>query len=91
MRILSIGEILWDVIGGKEYLGGAPFNFSVHAVRLGHNVKFLSAVGRDARGDRARHEAEGFDIEVDLLSESDEPRPVSLWSRTKPATASINS
>jgi fructokinase len=70
MRILSIGEILWDVIGGKEYLGGAPFNFSVHAVQLGHAVKFLSAVGRDARGDRARAEAERFAIDLDLLGET---------------------
>jgi fructokinase len=70
MRILSIGEILWDVIGGKEYLGGAPFNFSVHAVRLGHEVKFLSTVGKDARGDRARHEAQGFGIDIELLGET---------------------
>jgi fructokinase len=70
MRILSIGEILWDVIGGKEYSGGAPFNFSVHAVQLGHAVKFLSAVGRDARGERACAEAESFAIDVDLLGET---------------------
>jgi fructokinase len=70
MRILSIGEILWDVIGGKEYLGGAPFNFSVHAVCLGHAVRFLSAVGRDARGDRARAEAERLGVDVDLLGET---------------------
>lgn len=81
MRILSVGEILWDVIGGKEYLGGAPFNFSVHAVRLGHEVKFLSGVGRDARGDRARREAERFGIGTDLLEETDmAPTGVSVVS-----------
>ena len=31
MRIISIGEILWDVYGDKEFVGGAPFNFSVHS------------------------------------------------------------
>lgn len=50
MKILSIGEILWDVIQGTEYLGGAPFNFAAHARRLGHDVRFISAVGADARG-----------------------------------------
>jgi len=50
MTILSIGEILWDVIQGAEYLGGAPFNFAAHARRLGHDVRFISAVGADARG-----------------------------------------
>ena len=52
MRIVSIGEVLWDVIGNREYLGGAPFNFAAHASRLGHTVFFVSAVGRDERGGR---------------------------------------
>jgi fructokinase len=53
LKIISIGELLWDVIDGTEHIGGAPFNFSVHAARLGHEVIFLSAVGRDQRGERA--------------------------------------
>jgi fructokinase len=50
MTILSIGEILWDVFPDTARLGGAPFNFAVHAHRLGHRVVFLSAVGDDERG-----------------------------------------
>ena len=53
VRIISIGEILWDVFGETELLGGAPFNFAAHARRLGHEVLFLSAVGNDPRGRRA--------------------------------------
>jgi fructokinase len=53
VRILSVGEILWDVVGEKEYLGGAPLNFTVHARQLGHEVFLLSAVGDDQRGHRA--------------------------------------
>jgi len=52
VRIVSIGEVLWDVIGDKEYLGGAALNFSAHAARLGHTVWFVSAVGKDERGRR---------------------------------------
>ena len=52
MKIVSIGEVLWDVIGDKEHLGGAPFNFAAHAKKLGHDVYFVSAVGCDERGDR---------------------------------------
>ena len=33
MRIVSIGEILWDVFPNGEHLGGAAFNFSAHARR----------------------------------------------------------
>ena len=50
MRIVTIGEVLWDVIGDKEYLGGATLNFCAHAARLGHDVFFVSAVGKDERG-----------------------------------------
>jgi len=50
MRLASLGEILWDLIDGKELLGGATFNFSIQLSRLGHNVSFVSAVGDDARG-----------------------------------------
>ena len=53
MRIVSVGEILWDVIGENEYLGGAPLNFAAHAQKLGHEVYPLSAVGADARGRKA--------------------------------------
>ena len=53
MRIVSVGEILWDLIGDREYLGGAPLNFAAHARQLGHEVFLLSAVGKDDRGQRA--------------------------------------
>jgi fructokinase len=52
MRIVSIGEVLWDLIGDQEYLGGAALNFAAHATRLGHEVNFVSAVGTDERGRR---------------------------------------
>ena len=52
MNILSIGEVLWDVFGDTEHLGGAAFNFGAHAKILGHSVSFISAVGEDQRGRR---------------------------------------
>jgi fructokinase len=50
VNLLSIGEILWDLIGGERHLGGAPFNLAVQARRLGHEVTFVSAVGDDELG-----------------------------------------
>jgi len=50
VKIISVGEILWDVFDHGEYLGGAPFNLAAHAHRLGHDVLFVSAVGEDERG-----------------------------------------
>jgi len=51
VNIISIGEVLWDVVGETEHLGGAPFNFAAHLSKLGHHVSFISAVGSDARGE----------------------------------------
>jgi fructokinase len=53
VRIVCIGEIIWDVIEGKEHLGGAPLNFAAHGRKLGHETFLLSAVGDDERGRRA--------------------------------------
>jgi fructokinase len=52
VNVISIGEVLWDVVGQDEHLGGAPFNFAAHLARLGHHVSFVSAVGTDERGER---------------------------------------
>ena len=67
MRILSVGEILWDVLPGGEHLGGAPFNFAAHAARLGHEVAFLSAVGDDERGRRAVERARALGLATDHI------------------------
>jgi fructokinase len=52
MNTVTIGEVLWDVVGEDEHLGGATFNFSAHLSQLGHQVSFISAVGADERGRR---------------------------------------
>jgi fructokinase len=52
VNVVSIGEVLWDVVGQQEYLGGATFNFSAHLSKLGHTVYFISAVGADPRGQK---------------------------------------
>ena len=53
VKIIAVGEVLWDVFGETEFLGGAPLNFSAAMQRLGSFVALISAVGDDARGKRA--------------------------------------
>lgn len=69
MRILALGEILWDVIGEEEYLGGATFNFSAHAARLGADVELVSAVGKDDRGRRALELAQQLGVSTARIRE----------------------
>ena len=49
-KVAVFGEVLWDIIEGKEYIGGAPFNLACHLKKLGVDVIFISAVGNDERG-----------------------------------------
>ena len=72
MKLISIGEILWDVIGGREHLGGALLNLSVHASRLGHEVFLMSAVGADQRGDRALETMLSLGLSIGCVQRSDE-------------------
>jgi fructokinase len=62
MNILSIGEVLWDVLGETEHLGGAALNFAAHAKILGHSVSFISAVGDDPRGRRVLEKMEAMGL-----------------------------
>lgn len=67
MRILSVGEVLWDVFGRTEMLGGAPLNFSAAANRLGHPVSLLTAVGTDARGPLATAAMQEYGLTTELV------------------------
>jgi fructokinase len=60
VRIIGIGELLWDIFDDTERLGGASFNFAAQARRMGHEVVFLSAVGDDERGRRALEALDRF-------------------------------
>lgn len=53
MKVLSFGEILWDIYPDEKYIGGAPLNLAGHLARHGATVDMLSAVGCDALGNEA--------------------------------------
>ena len=72
MNIISIGEVLWDVFEDAEHIGGATFNFCAHAARLGHDVSFVSAVGRDELGRRAIKRTEELGLSTEFIRETDE-------------------
>ncbi|WP_047497026.1 carbohydrate kinase family protein [Terriglobus sp. TAA 43] len=72
MRVLSIGEILWDHCGTQRTLGGAPLNFSAHMSRLGNEVAILSAVGRDDSGDEAVQNIKNLGVDLRFLQTSSE-------------------
>lgn len=50
IKILSFGEVLWDIFESEKHLGGAPLNFAAHSAALGAKTWLASAVGDDDLG-----------------------------------------
>jgi fructokinase len=67
LNFISIGEVLWDVVGEAEHLGGAPLNFSAHAAKLGHGAYLVSAVGADPRGRKALSHIRALGLTTDFI------------------------
>jgi fructokinase len=74
--IFGFGELLWDILPGGKTIGGAPFNVLAQLARLGHEVAFASAVGRDALGKAALEEVAARDIDTTFIARVEEPTGV---------------
>ncbi|MDY6135994.1 MAG: PfkB family carbohydrate kinase, partial [Eubacteriales bacterium] len=83
--ILSIGEILADLIGEKNdgaltfraFCGGAPFNLAVNAKQSGATVGFVGRVGNDVIGRFVTAEAEKANLDS-LDIQTDEKRNTTI-------------
>jgi fructokinase len=71
MKIISLGEVLWDILPATEHLGGAPFNFAWHAHNLGHQVCFVSAIGYDQRGNRTLQQMADLGLSAQFVRQAD--------------------
>ena len=68
MKVLSFGEILWDIYPDKKFIGGAPFNFAAHLAKHGEEIYMLSCLGKDGLGEEALLYLKEFGILTDFLS-----------------------
>ncbi len=66
--IVGIGEVLWDVFGDRETLGGAPINFAYYASALGAEGLAVSAVGNDKRGKLALAELKTLGVSTEFVT-----------------------
>lgn len=73
MKLLSFGEIIWDVFPSGAHLGGAPLNFAAHAAMQGVDAYILSAVADDELGKRALFEITELGVKTDYVSISPKP------------------
>ena len=68
MKILSLGEIIWDIFPDKSAIGGAPLNFAAHAKKAGADSYLLSAVGDDDLGEKAVEILNGYGVNTSYVS-----------------------
>lgn len=68
MKLLSFGEILWDVYPDEKYIGGAPLNFAAHFAKQGGESYMLSSVGDDELGKSALSLLSEWNIKADYVS-----------------------
>ncbi len=64
---VGIGELVWDLLPTGARLGGAPFNVVANLVRLGWRGRYVSAVGDDDLGHRARRSIDEMGVDASLL------------------------
>lgn len=71
--ILSVGEILTDMIGKdnmyKMYIGGAPFNVAVGVVRAGGDCMFIGKVGKDVAGNFIKKEINKYGLKHKIITD----------------------
>jgi fructokinase len=70
MKVLSFGEVLWDIYPDKKYIGGAPLNFAAHLAKHGEEAYMLSCLGKDGLGDEALLCLKEFGVLTDFVSQS---------------------
>ncbi len=72
---LVIGEALIDIVvrpdGDQELVGGSPANVAVGLARQGHDVRLLTRLGRDARGERIAAQVRASGAAIDDASWTD--------------------
>lgn len=67
LKILSIGEIIFDIYGSEAVIGGAPLNFCAHCALLGAEAALISAVGKDEFASEAIKRLKGFGVNTDFI------------------------
>lgn len=70
MKLLSFGEIVWDICGDEKTLGGAPLNLAAHAALQGCDTWLLSAIGKDPLGKEAVERICKLEIHTEYIDEN---------------------
>lgn len=67
LKLVGLGEILWDMFPAGKKLGGAPANFAYHSNALGAEGIPVSSVGKDQLGDEILENLRNFKLRTDFI------------------------
>ena len=70
LKIMAIGEIIFDIFNGEAEIGGAPLNFCAHCAMLGVQSALVSAVGKDELAGKAISRLREFGVETSFVAEN---------------------
>lgn len=73
LKVIAIGEIVWDCLPAGKQLGGAPLNFAFFAKELGAQAYAVSAIGVDELGDETLQVASATGVNLDFVQRNDLP------------------
>lgn len=73
LKVIAIGEIVWDMLPAGKQLGGAPLNFAFFSKELGAEAYAVSAIGNDVLGDETLAVASATGVNLDYLQRNNLP------------------
>ena len=71
-QIISIGELLWDLLPEKTILGGAPANLAYRLNALGDTCHLISKVGNDQLGRNALEKLSVLGLNTAFIQQDDQ-------------------
>lgn len=73
LKVIAVGEIVWDMLPAGKQLGGAPLNFAFFSKELGAEAYAVSAIGNDVLGDETLAVASATGVNLDYLQHNNLP------------------
>ena len=70
-KTLCFGAVLWDIIEGHEYIGGAPFNLACHLAKQGEESYIFTCLGNDRLGENALGEIKRLGVRDSYVKRAD--------------------
>jgi len=67
VRLVGVGEVLWDMLPSGRQMGGAPANLTCHARALGAEATLVSRIGSDSLGKEILRRLEGLGVATDAV------------------------